>query len=132
MFLQRQADTLYRMNDSSAPETIAIADGVLIHVMCGICTQEYALQVSANMRYDSAAVPLYMQPQSVYIVSESQKRLRYLHCLECGSAFHSISDRIASMNDNRIPFEYVDTARLGPIETMCRADKCSQAWSIMV
>lgn len=131
-FLQRESDVLYRLNDVSSPTEIAIIDGVITHAMCGVCSQEYAVQVATNMKYDRDGIPLYIQPQSIYIVIESSKRLRFLHCLECGGVFHSISDRIASVSDNRIPFEYVNAERLGPIEANCRQNKCAQAWSLMV
>lgn len=131
-FLERQADVMYRLNDTSQPAQINIVDGVILHTSCGKCSQKYTVSMVIDIKYDTNAIPLYIQPQSVYIISEPQKRLRFIHCLECGHSFHSISDRIDSMSDNRIPFEFVDLERLGPIETMCHFSKCSQAWSLMV
>lgn len=131
-FLERQNEVLYRVNDASNPSEIIIATESSIQVFCGDCHQEYQVIVSEHVVYTKDAIPLYMQPQSLYIVSEPKKRLRFIHCLECGHAFHSISDRIDSMSDNRVPFEFVAAERLGPIETMCHFSKCSQAWSLMV
>lgn len=131
-FLERQGDMLYRLNDSDRAAEVHIIDGVNMTVQCGKCSQLYVLNASTNIIYEANGPSLYMHPQSIYLVPVPNKRLRYLHCLECGSAFHSISDRISSMSDNRIPMEYVALDRLGPIETRCTQNKCYQQWAIIV
>lgn len=129
-FLERNNDTMYRLNDDTLPTEIAV-DGQSAKVRCGNCSQWYGVQVSISVTYEQASIPLYMQPQSIYIVTDSAKRLRYLHCLECGKPFHSISDRINMVSDNRVPFEMVDPSKIGPTETMCHAQNCGQTWALM-
>jgi transcription elongation factor Elf1 len=129
--LERNNDTMYRLNDNELPTQVAIS-AESIKVKCGKCEQWYGVQVSVVVGTEPDGVPLYMQPQSLYIVSEPNKKLRYIHCLECGKSFQTISDRISHMVDNRIPFEFVDPTRLGPIESLCSFNRCGQAWSLMI
>lgn len=130
-FLERNNDTMYRLNDGSLPSEVNIT-GQSVKAKCGNCSQWYGVQVSLDVVYDSGGLPLYMQPQSVYIAVETQKKLRYVYCLECGRAFYSISDRIKMMVDNRVPFDMVDSSRLGPMETLCHSNNCGQAWAVML
>lgn len=130
-FLERNNDTLYRLNDESMPAEITL-DGSAELAMCGNCQQKYLVQVSLNVVLEDGGIPLYMQPQSVYIAVDIAKKLRYLHCLECGKPFHSISDRISQVVDNRIPFELVDPAKIGPLEALCHSQHCGQTWAIML
>lgn len=130
-FLERNNDTMYRLNDPDLPTEIAI-DGASAKVKCGKCQQWYGVQVSVAVTYEAGGVPLYMQPQSVYLRVDVIKKLRYLHCLECGKSFHSISDRISQVIDNRVPFEHLDPAKIGPIEALCHAQNCGQTWALML
>lgn len=130
-FLERNNDMMYRLNDDSMPAEIAIS-GASIKAKCGNCQQWYGIQVSVAVTLEQGGVPLYLQPQSVYIVTNSIKKLRYLHCLECGKPFHSISDRISQVVDNRVPFEMLDPDRIGPIEALCHAQSCGQTWALML
>jgi ferredoxin-like protein FixX len=130
-FLERNGDTMYRLNDPDLPAEVKI-DGHSIKAKCGNCSQWYGVQVSLTITYEHGGIPLYMQPQSVYVTSETSKRLRYMYCLECGHAFQSISDRISQVVDNRIPFEFLDPTKLGVIESMCHFSNCGQAWALML
>lgn len=130
-FLERNNETMYRLNDTSMPSEIAIT-GASAKVKCGNCSQWYGVQVSLEVTYEAGGVPLYLQPQSVYITIDSVKKLRYLHCLECGKPFHSISDRIRQVVDNRVPFEMLDPLKIGPIEALCHAQNCGQTWALML
>jgi len=130
-FLERNNDTMYRINDTSQPAEIAI-NGQPTNAICGNCMQQYVVTVSLTVNVQQDSVPLYLQPQSLYIVADSTKKLRYVHCLECGKAFHSISDRISQVVDNRIPFEYLSPSRLGPVEAICSYNNCRQTWSLML
>src|SRR5438270_1321390 len=105
-FLERNNDTMYRLNDPDMPSEVAI-DGSSVKSKCGNCSQWYAVQVSLMVTLEQGGIPLYLQPQSVYIVIDSTKKLRYLHCLECGKPFHSISDRITQVIDTRVPVGFV-------------------------
>lgn len=130
-FIERNNDMAYRLNDESQPSEVALS-GAVFNAICGHCQQQYTIQVSLNVVLEENSVPLYLQPQSIYIVVDSLKKLRYLHCLECGKPFHSISDRISQVVDNRIPFEFVDPLKLGPIEALCHKQSCGQTWSLML
>lgn len=130
-FIERNNDQMFRLNDESAPAEIALS-GIVIEAICGNCQQKYHIQVSLGVALQDGGVPLYLQPQSVYIVCDIAKKLRYLHCLECGKPFHSISDRIRQVVDNRVPFEQLDPNRIGPLEALCHAQSCGQTWALML
>lgn len=129
--IERNNDSMYRLNDNELPAQIAIS-AESIKVKCGKCEQWYGIQISLNVRVEADSIPLYMQPQSMYIVPEPIKRLRYLHCIECGYTFQELSDRVSHVVDNRIPFEFVNPSRLGPIESLCSYSRCGQSWALMV
>lgn len=133
-FMERNSEMMYRVGDSLAPNEIHIGRDTNITAMCPNpdCGQRYRVSVSVSVNVQQDSMPLYMQPQSIYVVVEQTKRLRYVHCLECGKAFHSISDRIGQVVDNRIPFEYLNPSRLGPIEALCSFNRCGQTWALMV
>ncbi len=130
-FLERNNDTIYRIGDSELPSEVAISSES-VKAKCSNCDQWYGIQVSIAVNIAIDSVPLYLQPQSVYLSIEPVKRLRYMHCLECGKAFQSVSDRISQVVDNRIPFEYLSSSRLGPIERTCTFNQCSQTWALML
>jgi hypothetical protein len=130
-FMERNNENMYRLNDPDMPAEVHL-DGSSVKARCGHCQQWYAIQVALEVGLQQGGVPLYLQPQSIYLVVDTTKKLRYVHCLECGKAFHSISDRISMMVDNRIPFELVDPARIGPLEALCHAQNCGQTWAIML
>lgn len=130
-FIERNSDQLFRYG-SGAPEAAhASADGA-IHAICPKCTQQYRLTISVELGNGHSELPLYMQPQSIFITSEPVKRLRDVFCLECGKAFYSISDRIKLFVDNVTPMEMIDVTRLGPMEARCRFQHCKQRFYVRV
>lgn len=130
-FLERNNDSLFRLNDPSRTTEIVL-DGSSVEACCGRCQQKYHVQVSLNVALEQNGVPLYLQPQSVYIAVDIEKKLRYLHCLECGKPFHSISDRIRQVVDNRVPFELLDPYKFGPLEALCHSQNCGQTWALIL
>lgn len=130
-FMERNNDMMYRLNDMDTPAEITL-NGSAELAKCGNCQQQYAIQVSLLVSLEIGGVPLYLQPQSVYISIEPIKRLRYMHCMECGKAFHSICDRIRQVVDNRVPFEQLDPLKMGPLEALCHRQNCGQTWAILV
>ena len=130
-FLERNGDRMYRIGDVSQPNEIQVSAEEVLAV-CSKCTQQYSVTVAITVTYEQDNIPLYMQPQSIYLSVSEQKKLRYVHCLECGKAFHSISDRIGQIVDNRVPFEYLSSAKLGPIEALCSFNRCGQTWSFVL
>lgn len=130
-FLERGNSTMYRINDESQPSEIAIS-AAQVMAICGNCSQQYSLNISISVEYARDSIPLYLQPQSIYFSAEPKKRLRFVHCLECGKTFHSISDRISQIIDNRVPFEYLSPERLGPLEQVCPWSRCGQTWALMI
>jgi hypothetical protein len=129
-FLERNNDMMYRLNDTSMPGEITLT-GQSVKAKCGNCNQWYGVMISLDVTY-AGDIPLHLQPQSVYIKVDSAKKLRYLHCLECGKPFHSISDRIHQVIDNRIPFEFLDPSKIGVMESLCRGQNCGQTWALML
>jgi transcription elongation factor Elf1 len=130
-FLERNNDELYRLNDDSQPNEVAISASTIM-AMCGNCMQQYHVNISLSVAVDNNSVALYLQPESMYLAIEHAKKLRFLHCMECGKPFHSLSDRVSQVIDNRVPFEYVDPSRLGPLEARCTSGRCKQAWALIV
>ena len=130
-FMERNNDIMFRLNDDDLPAEVQLS-GASVKAKCGNCQQWYGIQVSLLVTMEQGGIPLHLQPQSVYIVVDTTKKLRYLHCLECGRPFHSISDRISQVVDNRIPFELLDPKHIGPIEALCHAQNCGQTWALML
>lgn len=130
-FLERNGDLMFRIGDETQPSKIQVSIEP-VTAICGKCAQLYTLTVAMTVTYERDQVPLYLQPQSIYLSVEEHKRLRYVHCMECGKAFHSISDRISNVVDNRVPFEYLSPTRLGPIEALCSWNKCGQTWAFVL
>jgi DNA-directed RNA polymerase subunit RPC12/RpoP len=129
--LERNRDTMYRLGDSSQPAEVNIGS-MPIDARCGNCMQQYTLSISLYMHYDPDGPALYMQPQTIQLAIDATKKLRNIACMECGKVFHTLSDRVGYISDNRVPFELLDPLRPGPIETLCHQSSCHQSWSIMV
>lgn len=130
-FLERNNDTMYRLNDSELPAEVQVS-AASVKAKCGNCQQWYGIQVSLDVTLEQGGIPLYLQPESIYLTVEATKRLRYLHCMECGKPFHSISDRVSQVIDNRVPFEYLAPGRFGPLEALCHYNNCGQTWALML
>lgn len=129
--LERSTDTIFRFNDDAPEIAHTDIDGV-IPTVCNNCKQKYAFIITvSNIENSAINLPLFMQPQSLFVVVEPNKKLRNLHCMECGHSFHSVSDRIGMLVDNVIPFEMLDPAKLGPMEAHCRFNRCKQRWWVM-
>lgn len=130
-FLERNNDKMFRIGTNNETLVAHVDANGHVNATCGRCTQKYTVTISLNIQPKREGIPLYMQPQTIYVVSEATKKLRDTYCLECGKAFYSISDRIKSVVDNVIPFEMLDTTRLGPMEARCKFQHCKQRWSVM-
>ncbi len=130
-FMERNAETMYRMTDDMPKEAHVGTDGAIAG-MCGNCSQKYSVTISVALEPAFDNVPLYMQPQTLFITTEPVKKLRDTFCMECGKAFYSISDRIKSVVDNTIPTEMLDPNKLGPMEVWCHFHRCKQRWSVFV
>lgn len=130
-FIERNNDTMYRLNDPDLPNEVSITSAST-KAKCGKCSQWYSIQISIDVTYDRDSIPLYLQPESMYITVAADKKLRYLHCMECGKPFHSISDRVSQIIDNRVPFEYLQPNKIGPLEALCHYNNCGQTWALMV
>jgi hypothetical protein len=131
-FLERNKDSVYRVGARDMPGVAhAGADG-LIHAVCSRCQQKYTVTLSMTIEHDRAGLPLHLQPQTLFIVTEPIKRLRDLFCLECGKAYFSVSDRIGQMIDNVTPVELLDPDRLGPMEARCKFQHCKQRWYVRI
>lgn len=129
--LERNSDDIYRFTNTEPPVAVHVSS-MPIDATCSNCAQTYTLHVTLAIRYDRDAPALYMQPQTIQLAIESVKKLRDYHCMEDGKSMNLISDRIAYVSDNRVPFEHIDTSKAGPIGTYCPSRSCHQYWSIMV
>lgn len=130
-FLERDNDTFYR-SGSSEPESAHIDAGGTIPATCPRCAQKYTVVIALGIQQKREGIPLYMQPQSIFMSVESSKKLRDIYCGECGKAFFSVSDRIRMIVDNTTPEEMLDTTRYGPMEARCKFHQCKQRWYIRV
>jgi hypothetical protein len=130
-FIERSSTQIFRFSNDS-PEVAHVAADGLIHSTCPGCTQKYTLTVAVDMDSGRSDLPLYLQPQSIFVISEPVKKLRDVFCLECGKAFYSISDRIKLLVDNVTPIEMLDADRLGPMEARCKFQHCKQRFYVRV
>lgn len=128
--IERSGDDIYRITNDYPERAKAGADGT-IPTKCDRCTQSFKVVVSVAVVTSKSGIPLYMQPQSLFLEVSSSKKLRDTYCVECGKAFYSVSDRIGSISDNTIPFDLLDPLKLGPMEVWCKFNHCKQRWSVM-
>lgn len=129
--IERNNDRIILYSSHVPTEARTDIDGN-IPTICDRCQQKYLVTVSSQeIQNPFNNLPLYMQPQAVFVAVEPTKKLRDIHCLECGHSFYSLSDRVNMIADNVIPFESLDPARLGPMEAHCRFHHCKQRWSVM-
>jgi hypothetical protein len=131
-FLEREGDAFYRIGNTDLPGSAKIDTAGTIAGHCVNCTQRYTVTVSFNVGTKREGIPLYMQPQSMFVTSEPVKKLRDVYCYECGKAFFSISDRIRMLVDNIVPIELLDSSKLGPLEARCKFQHCKQRWYVRV
>lgn len=129
--LERNSGIVYRFSQDQ-PTEVSILPGLAIEATCPRCVQKYELRVSVSVSYDPDSPALYMQPQTIQLATEQTKYLRDYHCMECGKSMNLISDRIAFVSDNRVPFEHVDPNKPGPVGTYCPAGSCHQYWTLMM
>lgn len=129
--LERSSDRMFRISSKDMPEEARIGADGTIPAICGRCTQKYSITISLGISTKVNDIPLYMQPQSMFITVSPTKKLRDVHCLECGKAFYSVSDRINLMTDNTVPLEMINPLKLGPMEVWCKFHHCKQRWSVM-
>lgn len=131
LIIERSGDDIYRIANDYPERARVSADGT-IPTRCDRCTQKFSITVSTGFATSRSSIPLYMQPQSIFLKVSPTKKLRDTYCMECGKAFYSISDRINSLSDNTVPFGMLDPARFGPMEAWCKFQGCKQRWSVMV
>lgn len=130
-FMERNSDMrLFRLNSQDMPEEATVGVNGYIDGICGNCSQKYAVTVSVNVERALGSLPLYMQPESVFVVSTPDKHFRDIYCFECGKAFFSISDRINSLIDDSTPISLIEPDRLGPIEPRCKFNYCKQRYHV--
>jgi hypothetical protein len=130
-FMERNNNQIFRIGTNNMNQTAHVdADG-FVHGVCGNCEQKYTVTIAFDVSSKREGIPLYMQPQTIYLVSAPEKKMRDTYCLECGKAYFSISDRIKSMVDNATPFNLLDPNKLGPSEARCRFQHCKQRYRIM-
>lgn len=131
-FIERNADIVLRIGqDNSSRQAHVSADG-MIHGQCGKCQQKYTLTLSMAVSTSRGGIPLFMQPQALVITNEPVKKLRDTHCLECGKAFFSISDRVKMIADNVAPVSTLPIDKVGPMESRCRFQHCKQRWYVTI
>lgn len=129
--IERSSERIFRFSSDMPEEAHIGADGT-IPTTCSRCSQKYSIIITTRESEGSLSnMPLYMQPQALFISVEPVKKLRDTHCMECGHAFYSISDRVSMLVDNVVPFEMLDPTKLGPMEARCKFHHCKQRWSVM-
>lgn len=130
-FMERNSDMrLFRLNSKNMPEEATVGVNGYIDGICGNCRQKYAVTVSIHVERVINTLPLYMQPESIFITSMPDKHFRDIFCFECGKTFFSISDRIGSFIDDTTPMHMIEADRLGPIEPRCKFNYCKQRYHV--
>jgi hypothetical protein len=130
--IERNNEKMLRVGSNDMPEIAHVGADGSIPCVCRKCSQKYSIVVALSTKMSAnVGIPLYMQPQSIFMIPEPVKRLRDVYCMECGKAFYSISDRVKLVSDNTMPTEILDPNRLGPMEVWCKFHYCKQRWSIM-
>lgn len=130
--IERNADVIIRIGQSNSSERAHVSADGMIHSKCERCQQKYTLTLSMGVETRRGGIPLYMQPQALVVISEPVKKLRDTHCLECGKAFFSISDRVKLIADNIAPVASLPIDRVGPMEPRCRFQHCKQRWHVTI
>lgn len=128
-FLERQDKNILRVGTSSMPQEAHMDVDGEIKTQCGKCAQKYAVSLSTDTRYKAGSVPLFQQPQTIYVVGERRKKTRDIYCYECHHAFFGISDRIKLVVDDVIPLS-IGTLAPGPIEPRCKFQNCKQYYQM--
>jgi len=128
--LIRNNEHLIRVGNQGMPEVARPSSDGTIPIVCHECSQKY--HVLTNGLKVNNELPLYVQPQSIFIAIEIVKQLRDIHCVECGKTFFSFSDRISMISDNTPPPFIQDENKIGAMEAWCKNSHCKQRWSIMV
>jgi hypothetical protein len=131
-FLERDGDAFYRVGVTDMPEQAHTGADGLMQTKCGNCQQKYTVSVTLGVTTKRDGIPLYLQPESIFVVLSSTKKLRNVHCFECGDAFYSVSDRIEQIVDNVTPVELWSVDKMGPIEVRCKFSHCRQRWYVRV
>ncbi len=128
--IERNNSQMFRIGSTDRPcEVHVSADGTIPSV-CHQCAQKYSIVITVAQVSNVGGIPLYMQPQSIFMSIEPVKQLRDIYCMECGKAFYSVSDRVKSISDNTIPFNMLDPEKMGPMEVWCHHHNCKQRWSV--
>lgn len=130
--LERDNDVFYRVGTTQMPDVAHVGADGLISSICDVCQQKYTVTVALGVSTKRDGIPLYMQPESIFVVLSPTKKLRDVHCFECGDAFYSVSDRIEQIVDNATPVEMWNVDKLGPIEVRCKFSHCRQRWYVRV
>jgi hypothetical protein len=132
-FMERNSDMrLFRLNTKTMPEEARVDQKGQIAGLCGNCQQQYTVTVSVSVERNLSSIPLYMQPESIFIANTAQKSFRDIFCFECGKTFFSISDRIEAFVDDIVPLDLIAPDKLGPLEPRCKFNYCKQRYHIRV
>jgi hypothetical protein len=129
-FLQRDNDTLYRINSNDEPGRLYSDDSGIL-VRCGRCKQKYSGHVAVSPPRRTYSEAQTVTLQSIYLTPVADKQQRYTHCMECDHTFVSITDRISMIVDNVIPLEHMDKGRIGLMEVRCNLKRCRQPWAMI-
>lgn len=130
--IERNNTQIFRLGVKDMPEVVKLSVDGSMNTHCHRCSQRYSLIVDTNSSSLNSGVPLYMQPQSIFMAIEPVKKLRDIYCIECGKAFYSISDSMKLISDNTMPIDMLDPEQYGPFESWCKFHHCKQRWSIFV
>lgn len=129
--VERNNDRIILFSNQVPTDAKTDSDGH-IQTICDRCEQKYLITISLQQTQNSTSnLPLYMHPQTLFVSVTPAKKLRDVHCIECGHSFYSVSDRVNMIVDNAIPFDVLDPERLGPMEARCHFPRCKQYWRVM-
>lgn len=130
-FLQRDGDTIYRVNNNNEPSTAHFGGGMVL-TRCDRCKQKYVGTISIATTRIARTDQLHMVVQTIYIVPAAIKIERYIRCLECGGSFITLADQISKIVDNSLPLEFESPDRVVAPEARCKIGNCRQRWALRV
>lgn len=131
--IERNNDQMMRIGNNNYPSVARVSADGSIPCVCVNCSQKYSIVATLDTQISSnVGVPLYMQPQSIFMAITPMKTLRDIYCMECGKAFYSVSDRMKMLSDNTMPVNMIDPEKYGPMEVWCKFHHCKQRWSVFV
>jgi hypothetical protein len=74
--------------------------------------------------------PYHKQVITIVLKAVTQKKLRRLHCMECGWPIADISDKVLVVFDGETAIDTLEPDNHGVVELHCRRHQCKQYYRL--